>query len=435
MEEEKVLDIDLSESIAEFTERYSSFSGIINLMQRQYLALKDTYTRQSDELRDVNESLQALIAENRAVTEFLNSILGSLSSGVIAVDDKGRVTHINPSAMKILGLPGEISSVRGNAYTDIISPVEHGEFSAVATVGSGLCIDSKEKKIETYYGTVVTLMVSTSLIKNKRGEIVGAVELFSDISKVKRLEEKLSRMKVLASLGELAAAIAHEVRNPLLAINGFASLLVRDLSNEPSKKAMAEKIVTGVSNINQTIQNLLDFAHNDEINKTSVTLGDYLNAILDEFADQAGPDSPRPRIRRDLKMESGAAVEIDPHLFRQALFNLIKNGIEAGAEKPEVTISCRTLSLDKSQSDFGKRLELSGLDRLAEIRISDNGPGIPETQIDKIFTPFYSTKENGTGLGLAIAWKIIKAHGGDLCLFEHGSNGTTFSVVLPIKMV
>ena len=206
MDEEKVLDIDLSESIAAFTERYSSFSNVINRMQRQYLALKDTYTNQSEELRAVNESLQELVSENRNVNEFLNSILVSLSSGVIAVDDKGMVTHINPAALKILGLPGEISSVRGNHYADIIVPVENAEFSAVGTVGSGLCIDSKEKKIETYYGTVVTIQVSTSVLKDRQGKVIGAVELFSDISKVKQLEEKLSRMKVLASLGELAAA-------------------------------------------------------------------------------------------------------------------------------------------------------------------------------------------------------------------------------------
>ncbi len=435
MDDEKVSDIDLSESIAEFTERYSSFSDVINRMQRQYLALKDTYTRQSDELSDVNESLQNLVAENRAVTEFLNSILGSLTSGVIAVDRTGKVTHINPSAMKILGLPGEISSVRGSHYADIISAVENGEFSAVGTVGSGLCIDSKEKRIETYYGTVVTLQVSTSLLKNKQGEIVGAVELFSDISKVKRLEEKLSRMKVLASLGELAAAIAHEVRNPLLAINGFASLLVRDLCHDPSKKAMAEKIVSGVNNINETIQNLLDFAHNDEINKIPVTLNEYLDSILEEFFDSMGPEFSRSCIRRDFIIDDEAVIEIDPHLFRQAIFNLIRNGLEASAAKPEVTVSCRTLPLDKSQSEFGKRLELSGLDRLTEIKIRDNGPGIPDSQIEKIFTPFYSTKENGTGLGLAIAWKIIKAHGGDLCLADHGSDGTTFSIILPMKVI
>ena len=435
MDEEKVLDIDLSESIAAFTERYSSFSNVINRMQRQYLALKDTYTNQSEELRAVNESLQELVSENRNVNEFLNSILVSLSSGVIAVDDKGMVTHINPAAMKILGLPGEISSVRGNHYADIIVPVENADFSAVGTVGSGLCIDSKEKKIETYYGTVVTIQVSTSILKDKQGKVIGAVELFSDISKVKQLEEKLSRMKVLASLGELAAAIAHEVRNPLLAINGFASLLVRDLESDPSKKAMAEKIVTGVSNINQTIQNLLDFAHNDDINKIPVTLSEYLNSILEEFSDHLGPGKSLADVIRDLKVDDEAVIEVDPHLFRQALFNLIKNGLEAGGEKPKVTISCRTLPLDKSQSEYGKRLELSGLDRLTEIKIRDNGPGIPKHQIDRIFTPFYSTKENGTGLGLAIAWKIIKAHGGDLCLAEHGPDGTEFSIVLPMKVI
>ncbi len=432
MIDKETLDIDFSDDIAEFTERYSSFGNIINRMQRQYLSLKDIYTKQSAELQSVNESLQLLVEENRSVTEFLNSILNSLSSGVIAVNRKGRITHINPAAVRILGIEDSFDHRQDYAYDDIMLAVENGRYSAVATVDSGMNIDGARKMVETYHGTILTLTVSTSLLKDDNGEIVGAVEMFSDISKLKRLEEQLSRMKILASLGEMAASIAHEIRNPLVGISGYAALLERDLNYDSRHKEMAKKIVTGVDSINRTIQNLLDFARNDKIHKSPVNLQEYLSIVLDNFRQEHDPAGSRKSIIRDFGESPVIVVELDSQLFKQAVNNLLKNGLEAGGKKARVAVRCSTLPLDEAHKKYGKRIELSGLETLAEIEVTDNGPGIPDDKLSKIFTPFYSTKENGTGLGLAIAWKIIKSHGGDLRA-DATETGTTFSIVMPVK--
>jgi len=430
MDDKQVVDIDTVDDVEQFTERYASFSKIINRMQRQYLTLKDTLAEQSDELRSVNETLQALNAENRTVTEFLNGILTSLSSGVIAVDPDGRITHINPAAERILGVSAEKTD---DAYADVMNILEHDEISAIGTLHSGTPFDNVEKRVKTGYGTVLTLSVSTSLLKSHDGEMVGAVELFADISKMKRMEEQLSRMKVLASLGELAASIAHEVRNPLVGISGFASLLARDLADNPHMKTMADNIVAGVNSINQTIENLLAFARKEEVHKNSVNLAEYLSVVLDNCAVESIAPQVGKRVKRKFDPSATINVDLDPQLFKQALVNLIKNALEAGGDDTLVDISCDILPLARAQGEYGNRLELSGLETLAEITISDNGPGIPDRDIERIFTPFYSTKENGTGLGLAIAWKIIKAHGGDLRAQSAPGNGTTFSIVMPVK--
>jgi PAS domain S-box-containing protein len=433
MDDREIRDIETSGDIGRFTESYSSFSKIVNKLQRQYISLKETYIQQSEELQAVNKTLQSLMSENRAVTEFLNSILNSLSSGVIAVDRSGRISHMNPVARRILGLDEPKDNIPRQCYDEIIKAAGNPSCSAMETIRTGETFENEEKKVETLYGTTVTLSVSTSLLRNRGGEIVGAVELFRDVSKIKRMEEQLSRMKVLASLGEMAASIAHEVRNPLVGIGGFASLLARDLSDDPSKREMAKKIVEGVESINSTVQTLLDFARREKVQKSTVDLNTYLGIILDDFADECGEDDLKARINRVFASETNMRVDLDRQLFKQAIYNLMKNGLEAGGKESGITIATSRLPLAKAQRDYANRLELSGTETLAEIVIEDNGSGIAKDDIDKLFSPFYSTKENGIGLGLSIAWKIIKAHGGDISAVSEEGRGTRFSVVLPLK--
>ncbi|MEW5924231.1 MAG: ATP-binding protein, partial [Candidatus Zixiibacteriota bacterium] len=273
----------------------------------------------------------------------------------------------------------------------------------------------------------------TSLLKNRGGEIVGAVELFQDVSKLKRMEEQISQMKVLASLGEMAASIAHEVRNPLSGIGGFAALLSRDLENDPDKKRMADKIVEGVTSINNTIQTLLDFARREKLEKSNVDLNRYLNDMLDEFVGMNCFKDAAKRIDRCLSPEDSIAVDLDSQLFRQVIFNFVKNGLEAGREDGRVKVTARPLPLSLAQREYGEKLQLSGSETLAQIIIEDNGSGIKESDLKRLFSPFYSNKENGIGLGLSIAWKIIKAHGGDVAAKTQLGKGTTFSILLPAR--
>lgn len=433
MEEENAHDVEIAEDIGKFTESYSSFNNIINKIQRQYLALKETYTRQSEELQSVNKTLQSLMSENRAVTEFLNSILNSLSSGVIAVETSGRISHLNPVARKILGIEDDRVQAGNLLYEETVKAVENPEYSAMQTIRTGREIEDCEKRIKSCHGTIMTVSVSTSLLKNRGGEIIGAVELFHDISKLKRMEKQLSQMKVLASLGEMAASIAHEVRNPLAGVGGFASLLTRDLSDDPPKREMAEKIVEGVESINNTIQTLLDFARREKVQKTTIELNSYLNMLLDNCPEETGTPDGGDRVVRGLNADKQIFVELDVQLFKQVIFNFIKNGLEAGEGKTKVWIRTEELPLVQAQAEYGDRLELSGTETLAKIVIEDDGPGIPREVMDKLFTPFHSTKENGIGLGLSIAWKIIKAHGGDVAAVSTAGRGTKFSIVLPIQ--
>ncbi len=435
MEEQDVLDTKISDEVGRFAETYSSFNKIINRIQRQYLSLKDTYTKQSRELQNVNETLQSMMKENRAVTEFLNSILNSLSSGVIAVDRDGMISHMNPAARRIFDVSDDKYSRGRLSYPDVIEAIENEDCSALSAVKQGKGNQSGEKKIRTPYGKILTLFVSTSPLYNRSGEIIGAVELFNDITKLKAMEEQLSQMKVLASLGEMAASIAHEIRNPLVAVGGFASLLARDLDDDPVKRDMAKKIVEGVESINSIIQTLLDFARREKIEKSRVDLNAYLKVILDDFKKESELCNINGGLEMSLPPNVSISVELDRQLFRQAFHNIIKNGLEVDGKSTDlkVKISTRRLSRKEAFKRYGDRIELSGTETLAEIIIEDNGPGIPEENIDKLFSPFHSTKENGIGLGLSIAWKIVKAHGGDIMIESKLGKGTRFSIIMPVS--
>ncbi|MEW5925722.1 MAG: PAS domain-containing protein, partial [Candidatus Zixiibacteriota bacterium] len=149
MDEKETLDVDISEDIGKFVDSYSSFSKVVNRIQRQYLSLKETYTRQSEELQAVNKTLQSLMKENRAVTEFLNSILNSLSSGVIALDTSGKISHMNPAARRILGVDEESLQTGDLSYGDVMQTLEKARCSPLEAMRRGIAVESEEIVIKT----------------------------------------------------------------------------------------------------------------------------------------------------------------------------------------------------------------------------------------------------------------------------------------------
>lgn len=221
---------DTSDDVSRFTESYASFNRIINSLQRQYIELKEEFSSQNEQLAQTNRKLVEVTSENLAVTEFLNGILNSLSAGVIAVDQSGRITHFNPSASVILGIPQR--EPFGKQYRDIIPPGTPIDANCLRAAETGRPVDLVERTIDLADGTKLHISVSTAILRDNEGRPNGAVEVFHDLTKMKRMEQEFARLNTLAALGEMAATIAHEVRNPLAGIGGFAALLHRDIADE-----------------------------------------------------------------------------------------------------------------------------------------------------------------------------------------------------------
>lgn len=404
--------------VAQFKESFETFNKIINNLQRQYLSLEKEYGEQGRRLEEINRLLRQTISDNREVTFFLNSILTSLTSGVVAVDKTGIISHFNPAAERITGIAA--AQALGRKYDEVISARSGGRYSALDTVMSGAEFDSEEKIIISLNGEEIPVSVSTSLLRGSELECCGAVEIFFDLTKIKKLEAEMNRIQTLAALGEMAATVAHEVRNPLGGIGGFASLLRREVEGDEAKLKWVDKIIAGVDSLNRTVTALLDYTRRDQLNLRKVSLTRLLEDGA-EYERTAGAED-KPVIDIDVEIEcDDLRLSCDPQLMRQALLNLLRNSREAMPNGGRIVIKA------------GRADEHNDRKAGIWIKIEDTGEGIPEDIRDKIFRPFFSTKTQGSGngLGLACVWKIIQSHGGTITVDSKVGNGTVFTIVLP----
>ncbi len=425
-----------STDIGRFADSYASFNRIINSLQRKYIELKDEFSAQNEELVQANRKLVALTAQNIGATEFLNGVLDSITAGVIAVDHKGRITHFNPAASLILGIPRR--EPLGQLYRDFVVPGDPPDANALRSVETGRSHDSVEKKIELKDGSWLFLSVSTAIIRDNEGAAIGAVEVFHDLTKMKRMEQELTRLATLAALGEMAATIAHEVRNPLAGIGGFAALLDRDLTEGDPKKELVHKIIRGVNNLNDTVETLLSYTRSEEINRVDVNYPSFIRSTIDQFRIDNAARLQRfdiTYVTQQPPWIDTEVVSIDKMLFRQIFFNILMNAVDACKDGGMATVQTRTLPRPTALARYGEKMMLGVNETVCETVITDNGPGIEPEHIDHIFAPFYTTRREGTGLGLAVAWKIMKAHGGEIRV-ENVSEGTgaVFYLLLPIPV-
>lgn len=255
-------------------------------------------------------------------------------------------------------------------------------------------------------------------------------------AELREANEQLQRSKRLAALGEMAAGIAHEVRNPLGSIGLYAKMLEQDLADRPQERQTAAKIGAAVRGLNGVVGDVLDFARELRITGEHVEACGLVDRALEVcWASDAGIAQGVKVVQRDRRKAGGIARGVrtrlwcDPALMHQALLNIVRNALQAMAEAPApegghvLTIECGPVKTDEPPAMFG-------------ITITDTGPGMSEATIDRMFNPFFTTRAAGTGLGLAIVHRIVDAHGGRIVVksrTEGAERGTTFHVLLPEK--
>jgi signal transduction histidine kinase len=258
-----------------------------------------------------------------------------------------------------------------------------------------------------------------------------------------RLEDQVSRMNTLAALGQMAAAVAHEIRNPLGGIAGFAGLLERDLSVDDPRRKWVKKIIEGVSSLNSIVTGLLHYTRPVRLNIHRI---DIVNLIEESASfveiDLARRDGQGISIARAYEVP-GALCLVDPEQMQQVFLNLLQNAAQAMPEGGTITISVRTETEMRGSEDGGSGdtgdpprspappLPVGGEGRgWVEVAVADTGEGMSEEVQRQLFTPFFTTKESGTGLGLATARKIIEAHRGIIRVTSEVGRGSTFAVAL-----
>ena len=250
---------------------------------------------------------------------------------------------------------------------------------------------------------------------------------------LRETNEQLRRSRQLAALGQMAAGIAHEIRNPLASIRLYASMLAEDLTDRPDSNRLAAQIARAVRDLDAVVGDVLNFAREVKIRPAPTEI----SALIDQAVEacQGLLHDSRVEVRRDLDAEDRLpALDIDAILINQALVNLIRNAVEAMEGQGTLTLSAALDGPDEpaEANDQTQPNESLSKGRGIQIVVDDTGPGIPEEIAERIFNPFFTTRHTGTGLGLAIVHRIIDAHGGGIHIGRNAAGGASVALRLPL---
>lgn len=381
-----------AETRAQLDHVFEWFNANVAKLEGAYRDLGVKFDKISQELEEKNQKLEASFREKERVENQLRSVLESLDSSVVMIDTEERITLFNPSAERIYALTA--ADAMGRPYAEVFAAQADSHFPLIETLRHGKNQLGHEKYWKVGAGKPIGY--TTSVVKNREGMVLGAVEISTDLTNIKQLQNQMQHAKTLAALGEMSATVAHEIRNPLAGIGGFAGLLERDLDGDDPRRALVKKIVQGVSSLNKIVSNLLVYTRKMELNVLRVDFVSWMEDILNYAEVEIAKENKDIAIVRDYgfgKMEA----RIDPEKLQQVFLNLIFNAIQAIEGKGAITIKA-----DLDERDF------------LRVAVIDDGKGIPADIQDKIFNPFFTTKEQGTGLGLAIVQRIVALHGGGI---------------------
>ncbi len=361
------------------------------LLTRSTNTLEEAYSTLKNQTNRLNLDLQ----ESR---NFLVDMVTSLNCGVLVTDLEGRIIMKNPEAIRL--------------DTDNEPLVREWTGMAGKT---GTASQLKKQKIswDAPDGKKLAISVS-SLRRGTEAGKTGYIFIIEDVTEVVRLRKQGNRSERLAAIGQVAAGMAHEIRNPLGGMELYASLLVRELKGDEDKLKMVNRISAGIQAVNNVVSNTLLFTR-----EPIPAMREFdMKTLLEDTMEFAGYvfDQNHIQVKTSLPKEA-ILMKGDPDLVRQVILNLIHNSVQAMPDSGEFFLSA--ISVEKNRKPF------------VEIVTRDTGSGIPDNIRDKVFDPFFTTKDSGSGLGLAIASQITQAHGGYIDLIDTAQKGAGFIICLP----
>ncbi|MBI5432651.1 MAG: PAS domain-containing protein [Planctomycetes bacterium] len=345
----------------------------------------------------VENELAAKVAELDELSRHLEAILQALPSGVIVRDRDGRVARINRAACELVGIDGSNGFGDGSA----------ARLAAIEAAGDGLelaCAD----------GSMRVVACKRSPIES-HGTRVGTVAIVDDRTEFARLSAKLHAQEKLAALGNVASGIAHELRNPMNAIQGFAALLEKRLGEGTRERELAARIVEGVQRADRVLGSMLTLARTDALRRERVVASELVTDAIREAT--LGLERPeRWRVSRSVDA-AAPTFDADYVKLRQALRNLIANAIQAQPDGGAVHVDA-TVGVDE-----------------VRLRVTDAGPGVPKEHAARVLEPFFTSRADGTGLGLALVNTIAVLHGGRVELSSQPAplGGADFCISIPFQ--
>jgi PAS domain S-box-containing protein len=380
------------------------FLFIVSLISSYWSTTMRRQLKSKRELEEFAHKLEEEVARITAtetdLRRYSETVINSVASGVIAVKGDGTITTVNPEAARVLGTTQDklvekrIENIQGldtlwqmmKKAIDTDKPFERLQVS----------ITNAENKL-------IPIGLSVSPMTTPDTKFTGCVAILRDLSEVKGLEEKLKHSERLSYLGKMASWVAHEIRNPLTAIDGFSQLLAHT-TDKDKVKTFSSEIHKGTKRINHIIEDILTFARmKTQVKSGTVNLGRLMKEITESISD----------IRIFIKGNEDPMVEGEEESLKSLFLNIIHNSIDAMDKDPKLVIEFRASN------------------KWIVTDLIDNGKGISKDDLKNLFTPFFTTKSRGTGLGLAIVKKIVDDHNGKFEIESEEGKGTTCRVFLP----
>ncbi len=366
--------------------------------------LAEQARRSGEEQRRVRSRLDELEALHR-------DIVSSIMQGLLTVDEEGRITFFNPAFEEMTGLAQ--ASVLLRPLDAVFPRSARAMRSAAASTRYPVAIEVTEQ----VNGRMRALRWHVSPLRDSVGELRGRVLFAEDVTVVREMERRLQRAERLAAIGELAARIAHEIRNPLAAISGSVQLLRQHASaNDERTQRLMNVVLREVDSLNEWISDFLDYSRTRQLQREPTDIVELVRGVIEAY-NQESAQAPAVLVASSVPPDCMASV--DRARLRQVVWNLLRNAREAMQGRPgpvEVSVSRRAVQ--------GKPHVI--------IEVTDRGPGIAPELRDRIFEPFYTTKERGTGLGLATAHRVVEQHHGFIEVNTRPGDGSTFLVYLPV---
>ncbi len=374
----------------------------------------ETFQKVINELRQKEEKLQRLYAQQKSraanLEKYNEYVLESMYSAVVSCDTAGKVTHFNRAAEGLFG--GTRSSNLHRHFREILP-----KGTALADMmrdalseGTESTLPEVEQVIRD--GRKVWLNVSCTLLRDSQDHVRGAMLLATDLSEIKNLEAEIALKDQMAAIGEMAAGLAHQLRNSLGAMIGFVQLLKKITTDEPRVAEIVDNILVETRGTCSMVDRFLTLSRDSAFSPAEVNLNQIASLLNKKFEHELHEHHIRLKFEIERHLDEIVADEL---LFTNILTNLIRNAIQASDDRSTVTVEI-------AQSP----------DAHVEVLVRDQGKGIPEEHLPNIFTPFFTHgKVDGTGLGLALVRKWIHQHGGTVTCDSQPGQGTTFRLQFP----
>jgi two-component system sensor histidine kinase PilS (NtrC family) len=372
----------------------------------------------AESLRQTGEILKEKDTDLVELQTFYKNVAQSMSSGLLTTDLKGHITSFNRAA----------EDITGNFFEDVKGKIWHEIFNLeeIKSVFSKLEMLRIPFRFEGNYvrkdGAKLALGITISSLKNESGETTGAIGIFQDLTKIKEMEDDIKKKEKLAMVGELAAGMAHEIRNPLASLSGSMQILKSESSLSGENKKLLEIALRETEKLNRIISDFLTYARPTPLNKKRCDINRLLNDTVTLLRNSK---EYQKKIKIAANLEGKRLItEVDPNQMSQVFWNLSINAVQAMSDGGELIISSKKkLKKGRGYSDFDKDY--------IEITFKDTGNGINPVVKDKIFYPFFTTKDKGSGLGLAIVHRIIEDHKGEIKVESKLNEGSRFIIHLP----